>query len=161
MSCSLAGPISAMLFDFDVNKMAAHDLTVNEAVEAIRQQAIQVAAGGNMNPRGRSRIHGVEEAKDIILKVAPGGRIIYLKDLARLKAEGVEHNAARFNGKPVASLFVYALPQAQPAGIESSRSRNSWRACANAYPPEFPSMWPSISRRIWTGRPVTIKFGST
>jgi multidrug efflux pump subunit AcrB len=106
--------------DLDVNQMAAHDLSVNETIEAIRQQNIQVAGGlgkGNVPPL---LFLDPDRAKDIIVKVAPGGRILYLKDVARLEARRLERNTACFNGKPATSLFVYSLPQANRKALSTA-----------------------------------------
>jgi multidrug efflux pump subunit AcrB len=102
----------------DLNQLAAHEITVNDAIDAIRQQNVRFA-GPIGQPPLPGKLH-VEHAKQIILKVAPGGRILYLKDMARLEDKEVERNVARFNGKPVASLFIYALPQANSRELRSA-----------------------------------------
>ena len=90
--------------EIDLKRLAAHDLTLDEVVRAIQQQTVGVAGG-----LGRLRFLDEDGANNIILKALPGPRIIYLKDVARAGMREIG-DAPRFNGRPVASLFMYPLP---------------------------------------------------
>lgn len=97
----------------DEEKLATHDLTVIDVVQAIQQQQALVAGGlGKFLPPPRGRFLDPQQVNDIIVKAGPGAVILRLKDLARLELAAVERSTSRFNGKRVVSLFVYSLAQA-------------------------------------------------
>ncbi len=93
--------------EIDLKKLADHDLTLDEAIDSIRQQHVQPAAmhGGQF-----PHIADADRVRDTILKAGPGASIIRLKDVASVEVSTDNRGTARFNGRPVASLLVYPLP---------------------------------------------------
>ncbi len=105
--------------EFDLKQLSAHDLTINDAVQAIREQngAVAIGLAGNNNPR--PLIPDLERVRETIVKVGPDRRILRLKDVARLDAGVKERSTARFNARPVLALFVYVHAQADVRGLKA------------------------------------------
>jgi HAE1 family hydrophobic/amphiphilic exporter-1 len=103
--------------------LKARNLTTDDILTAIRTQNIQVAAGqlGSMpSPKDQQfqytiqtlgRLSSPEEFGDIILKAAPDGRILTLKDVARIElgAEAYYWYVA-LNGQPSVAMGIFQTP---------------------------------------------------
>ena len=123
----------------DPNKLKARSLTTQDALDAISEQNVQVAAGRigeEPAPAGtafqlvvntQGRLQTDEQFKDIIIKTAAGGRITRVRDVVVEDAFdstgepiqlGVERGAkdynrgSTFNGAPCTTIFIYQLPGA-------------------------------------------------
>ena len=123
----------------DPNKLEARRLTVEDVLNAIREQNVQVAAGRigeEPAPVGtafqlvintQGRLTTDEQFADIIVRTAAGGRITRVRDLVvddhdnestGEVRKGVERGGKNYNlgstylGKPSTTLFVYQLPGA-------------------------------------------------
>src|SRR5215470_8431505 len=87
----------AMRIWLDPDKIAARNLTASDVVNAIREQNVQVAAGGigqqpvnhpvsfELQINAKGRLISTEEFEQIIIKTGPNGEKILLKDLARIE----------------------------------------------------------------------------
>jgi len=87
----------AMRIWLDPDKVASHQLTAGDVVNAIREQNIQVSAGQIGAPpmpqkndflvsvNARGRLVTEQEFGNIVLKVDDGGRITHLSDVARIE----------------------------------------------------------------------------
>lgn len=109
----------------DPQRLAARDLSVNDVVNAVRQQNLQPAIGQiGQSPAADGQllqiplsIHGrlVEpsEFEDIIIRRSADGRVIRIKDVgyAELDARSQDINN-RFDGKPTVGLAIFQLPDA-------------------------------------------------
>jgi multidrug efflux pump subunit AcrB len=117
----------------DPQKLASLDLTASEAMNAIREQNVDVAAGNvgqQPVPKGQDyqlvlntlgRLTTPEQFGKIIVKVGSGGRLVYLRDVARLDL-GAQNSdlictlSTVKDGKPIqyqsVALAVFALPTA-------------------------------------------------
>ncbi len=117
----------------DPRKLAALELTAGDVVEAIRQQNVIVAAGNigqQPVPAGQEyqlvlntlgRLSTTEEFGDIVVKVGSDGRLVYLKEVARmdLGAQNADLSCTlsiNQDGKsiryPSVGLGVYTTPTA-------------------------------------------------
>src|SRR5690606_14760551 len=87
----------------DPSRMAERNLTASDAIAAIREQNVQVAAGViGASPAGpevatqfsvnaRGRLQTEEEFADIILKTSPDGGVTRLGDVARIELAASEY----------------------------------------------------------------------
>ncbi|MGC8906352.1 MAG: efflux RND transporter permease subunit [Desulfomonilaceae bacterium] len=113
----------AMRLWLDPEKLRARNLTVDDVVNALRQQNVQVAAGQlgqppvpkdqvyQLNVNTLGRLQTVEEFEDVIIKTGEGTRAIRVKDMGKVELGGRAYDfASLFNGKPAATLVVYQSP---------------------------------------------------
>src|SRR3954467_7717623 len=107
----------------DPGKMSFRNLTAADVAAAIEQQNVQVAAGQigqppvppgqvfqlTMSPLGR--LTDPEQFSDIILKSDPDGRIVRLRDVARIEmgAQGYDQTCT-LDQKPSVALSIYQRP---------------------------------------------------
>jgi len=109
----------------DPEKLAARNLTAGDVAAAIREQNIPVAAGqiGQPPTTGgqlfqfpmsvRGRMIEAEEFGNIIVKRTPGGRMLRLKDVARVELGAKNQDiSAKVNGMATVGLAVFQLPDA-------------------------------------------------
>jgi multidrug efflux pump len=113
----------AMRVWLDPDKVAAKGLTASEVVAAIREQNVQVAAGGvGQQPSSRpvdtellinakGRLGTEEEFGAIVVKNGAHGERVQLRDVARLEL-GASDYALRslLNNKPAVALPIAQLP---------------------------------------------------
>ncbi|MBI1189684.1 MAG: multidrug efflux RND transporter permease subunit [Tepidisphaera sp.] len=117
----------------DPYKLKVRELTVDDVSNAIRQQNVQVAAGSIGRPPApegtdfefivntKGRLKTPEEFGDIIVKTADEGRVVRVKDVARIELGSRDYSTvATFNGKPNAIMVVYQLPGANLVDITNN-----------------------------------------
>jgi multidrug efflux pump len=114
-------------------KLASLDLTASEVINSIREQNVDVAAGNigqQPVPKGQNyqlvlntqgRLTTTEQFGNIIVKVGAGGRLVYLRDVARLEL-GAQNSdlictlSTVKDGEPKqypsVAMAVFALPTA-------------------------------------------------
>jgi len=117
----------------DPEKLKIRDLTTNDVADAIREQNVQVAAGQigappaakgqvfqyNVNTLGR--LSTEEQFENIILKIGEGGRILRLRDVARVELGAKSYTTnARLNDAPSIAIGVYQLPGANALDIATA-----------------------------------------
>src|SRR4051812_1047340 len=107
----------------DPGKMAFRNLTSSDVTRAIEQQNAQVAAGQIGQPpvpNGQvfqytmstlGRLADAEQFADMILKTDAQGRIVRLRDVARIElgAQGYDQSCT-LDGKPSVALSIYQRP---------------------------------------------------
>ncbi len=105
--------------------MKARTLTTEDVLSAVREQNIQVAAGqiGSMPSSANQkfqytiktlgRLSSSQEFENIILKAAPNGQILRLKDVARVEL-GAEayYWSVKLTGKPSVAMGIFQTPGA-------------------------------------------------
>jgi multidrug efflux pump len=109
----------------DPGKLAVRGLTANDVVKAIREQNTSVAAGHLGQEPARSgqgfqiplNVHGrlsdVEEFENIILKTGEDGRVLRLKNVARVELGPKNVDlTCHVDGHPASSVTVWQLPGA-------------------------------------------------
>jgi len=121
----------AMRLWLDPMRLAKRDLTAQDVVNALREQNVQVAAGQVGEPpsvpgqsfqisvRAEGRLNDPKQFDDIILKRAPDGSLIRLRDVGRaeLGAESYGTNLT-FNGHEAIGLGVMQLSNANALDVD-------------------------------------------
>jgi hydrophobic/amphiphilic exporter-1 (mainly G- bacteria), HAE1 family len=105
------------------DRLAQMGITVPEIINAIQQQNTVNPAGtigGEPVPpgqqytyavRSQGRLETSEEFENIVLRAAPGGAIVRIRDVARVELGSQNYSMlARLNGKPCALIALYQLP---------------------------------------------------
>jgi len=109
----------------DPDRLAARNLTASDVIKALREQNMQVAAGQIGQPPTATgqecqvtlttlgRLTSPEQFGDVILRATSDGRLVRLKDVARV-AMGArsQDTLCRLDGKPSVGLSIYQLPDA-------------------------------------------------
>src|SRR5262249_11900795 len=107
----------------DPEKMSYRNLTATDVVAAIQQQNIQVAAGQIGQPpvpsgqvfqytmSTKGRLVDPDEFGEMILKNDASGRIVRLRDVARIELGPQAYDqACTLDGKPSVALSIYQRP---------------------------------------------------
>lgn len=107
----------------DPDKMASRGLIATDVINALREQNVQVAAGQIGQPpvpRGidfqytmstLGRLTRPEQFEAIILKRGEGGRVTYLRDVARIELGAKNQDqTCTLDGKSSAALAIFQLP---------------------------------------------------
>src|SRR5512147_1183595 len=105
------------------DRLAQMGITVPEIINAIQQQNTVNPAGkvgGEPVPKGQEftyavrsqgRLETEEQFGEIVLRAAPGGAIVRVKDVARIELGSQNYDMmARLNGGPCALIALYQLP---------------------------------------------------
>jgi HAE1 family hydrophobic/amphiphilic exporter-1 len=113
----------AMRFWVKPDQLAKLSITVPEIVSAIQSQNTVNPAGqigGEPAPKGQEFTYSVraqgrlttpEQFEQIVLRAAPDGGIVRLKDVARVELGAQDYTVtSHLNGKPAAIVAVYQLP---------------------------------------------------
>jgi HAE1 family hydrophobic/amphiphilic exporter-1/multidrug efflux pump len=67
------------------------------------------------------RLRSVEEFENVVLKAGPNGSIVRLRDVARIELAATDYTrSSRLNGRPVALLGVYQLPDANALEVSKN-----------------------------------------
>ncbi len=118
-----AGDYSMRIW-LDPEAMRIRNLSAQQVYSAIQSQNMEVSAGNVGQPLGRTgnnafqytlnvkgRLTTPEEFGNIILRIEDGGRILRLKDVARIELGSQNYNVvSRLKGQPTAGIAVYQLP---------------------------------------------------
>ncbi len=105
------------------DRLAQMGITVPEIINAIQQQNTvnpSGTIGGEPVPKGQEYTYAVrsqgrlqtqQEFENIVLRAAPGGAIVRVKDVARVELGAQNYSMlARLNGKSCALIALYQLP---------------------------------------------------
>lgn len=117
-----AGSYSMRIW-LDPNAMRIRNLTPDMIFQAISTQNTQVSAGYVGQPIAKAdnpfqytltvkgRLTTPEEFGDIILRTEEGGKILRLKDVARIELGSSSYNVtSKLKGQPSAAIAIYQLP---------------------------------------------------
>ncbi len=67
------------------------------------------------------RLRSVDEFENVVLKAGPNGSIVRLRDVARIELAATDYTrSSRLNGRPVALLGVYQLPDANALEVSKN-----------------------------------------
>lgn len=107
------------------DNLASKQLTATDLAAAITEQNVQAAAGAIGQPPQppgldfqypvsvKGRLDTPEEFENIVLKAAPGGQVLQVKDVARTELGSQNYNSfGRLNGKAAIPIMIYQLPGA-------------------------------------------------
>src|SRR6201994_1707939 len=136
----------AMRLWLDPAKIASRDMTVDDVLNAVREQNVQVAAGqigGQpalpntdfeyiVNAMGRLQTEA--EFGNIIIKSGAAGDVVYLRDVARVEL-GPESYALRsmLDAKPAVGIPVFQLPGANALDL-SAAVRKTMAELSKSFP---------------------------
>lgn len=114
----------------DPERLKARDLTTDDVLGAIRRQNIQVAAGqigGMPSPPDQQfqytvktlgRLSTVEEFGNIIVRTEPGGRLLRVRDVARVELGSQNYFwYVKHMGTPAVAVGIYPTPQANALDV--------------------------------------------
>src|SRR5438552_1617329 len=130
----------------DPEKMSARKITAGDVVTAIEQQNIQVAAGQIGQPPVPSgqifqftmttlgRLADPEQFADMILKSDSEGRVLRLRDVARLELGALGYDqTCTLDGRPSVALSVYQLPGSNALDV-AGRVRGKMEELKDRFP---------------------------
>jgi hydrophobe/amphiphile efflux-1 (HAE1) family protein len=120
----------SMRFWLDPDKLTSMALTAQDVINAVRDQNVQVAAGGIGDPPSpkdqafqytittKGRLDNVDEFENIIVRTRPDGAVVRMKDVARVEL-GAENYRwfTDLSGRESASVGVYQLPGANAVEV--------------------------------------------
>lgn len=114
----------------DPETLKTRGITAEDVIKAVSEQNVQVAAGqigAPPSPAGvqfqytvktLGRLKSVEEFENIIVKTGDDGRLLRLKDVARVElGSQIYTTYAQFNGDPCVGIGVYQLPGANAMAV--------------------------------------------
>ncbi len=114
----------------DPDKLRARSVTTDDVLAAIRQQNIQVAAGqigGMPSPKTQQfqytvttlgRLSAPAEFENIIVRTEPGGRLLRVKDVARVELGAQNYFwYVKYNGIPSVAVGIYPTPEANALSV--------------------------------------------
>ncbi len=102
----------------DPERIAVRDLTAEQVLEALRAQNVQVAGGSLGEPpvdtksafqislQMKGRLKSAEEFENIIVKSGADGRVVRLKDVARVELGALSYNAQGYADRYPAVIVV-------------------------------------------------------
>src|ERR1700742_1896153 len=136
----------AMRIWLDPAKISSRDMTVDDVLNAVREQNVQVAPGQIgaqpalpntdfeyiVNAMGRLQTEA--EFSNIIIKTGANGDVVYLRDVARVEL-GPESYALRsmLDAKPAVGIPVFQLPGANALQL-SAAVRKTMADLAKSFP---------------------------
>ena len=117
------GAAYGMRIWLDPDKLRSYGLTTTDVQASLRGQNVQVAAGAVGQPpltgkqafqytvTTQGRLTEKEQFEGIVLKSGDNGRLVYLRDVARVELGAQDYNTfASRSGKEASSILVYQLP---------------------------------------------------
>jgi HAE1 family hydrophobic/amphiphilic exporter-1 len=131
------------------DRLAQMGITVPEIIAAIRAQndvnpAGQV--GGEPVPRGQEftysvraqgRLSSPEEFEQIVLRAAPGGAFVRVRDVARVELGAQNYSVvSRLNGRPTALVALYQMPDSN-AVLAAQGARELMEEAKKSFPPDM------------------------
>ena len=136
----------AMRLWLDPGQIAARSMTVDEVLNAVREQNAQVAAGrigGQPSLPGtqfgyivnaQGRLRSEAEFGNIIIKTGDDGDVVYLRDVARIEL-GPETYSLRsmLDGSPAVAIPVFQLPGANALTL-SNEVRATMQELSRSFP---------------------------
>jgi len=113
------------------SRLEAHGITTSDVIHAIQEQNVQVAAGKLGEPPAppgqqfeytvnvKGRLADAKEFGNIIVKSDPGGRLLRVRDVARVELGAQTYNVFGLrNNKPSAILAIYQIPGANAIDVQ-------------------------------------------
>ena len=130
----------------DPDKLSAYSLTSGDVLDAVRGQNVQVsggALGSQPSPadtafqfvvKTQGRFEDANQFREIIVRSTSDGRVIRLKDVARIEIAAQDYtNASSLNGKPSVALGIFQRP-----GTNALASANQIKAKMEELAKSFP-----------------------
>jgi len=137
----------------DPEKLASRNMTASDAVRAIREQNLQVAAGTIGQPpvpsgqafqvtiSTQGRLLDEQQFGEIVIKQGPQGQVTRISDVARVELAARDYTiSSRLSGKAAAALIIWQLP-----GSNAIETSDAVRAKLAELKKNFP---PGIDYRV-------------
>ncbi len=131
------------------DRMATLGVTTGDVFSALREQNVQVPAGKVGAPpfvsgqqteytlQLRGRLQSVAEFRDVVLRAAPDGSLVRLRDVARVELGRSSYAAiGEVNGHPAVNLAVFMQPGAN-ALETGDRVKAAMRELAGQFPEDL------------------------
>ncbi|MFZ0827785.1 MAG: multidrug efflux RND transporter permease subunit [Verrucomicrobiia bacterium] len=131
------------------DRLAQMGITIPEIINAIQQQNTvnpSGQVGGEPVPPGQAftyavrsqgRLETAEQFGEIVLRAAPGGSIVRVKDVARIELGAQNYNMkARLNGKPSALIALYQLPDSNAVDA-ANQAKQLMAKLKESFPPDM------------------------
>ncbi len=132
----------------DPDRLSALDVTPQQVIDALQEQNKQIAAGKLNAPpldsdaafeliiNTQGRLETEREFGSIIIKYLPDGRIIYLRDVARIELGSYTYgNESYINNKSAVTMGAYQLPNANAMEL-SKKVRAELEEMKKSFPPD-------------------------
>jgi multidrug efflux pump len=131
----------------DPERVAAHNLTAGDVVQALREQNVQVAAGVigqppvpqgtayqlSINTLGRLR--DAEQFADIVIKTGEDGRMTRVRDVARVELGARDYSSNSYlDGHPAVGLGIFQRPGSNALATAES-VRRTMDELSQQFPP--------------------------
>jgi HAE1 family hydrophobic/amphiphilic exporter-1 len=136
----------AMRLWLNPDKLKARHLTTHDIIAAVQEQNVQVAAGQlgtfpidedqvyQYTLKTLGRLSSVEQFENIIIRTTPDGRILRLKDVARIELGSELYNwFVQHNGRPSVALGVFQLPGANSLEV-AKNIRKEMKSLSKNFP---------------------------
>ncbi len=131
------------------DRLAQMGITVPEIINAVQAQNNVNPAGkigGEPVPKGQEftyavrapgRLQTSEEFENIVLRAAPGGAIVRVKDVARVELGAQNYDMlARLNGGPCALVALYQLPNSNAVDA-AKKAKELMEKLKKNFPPDM------------------------
>ena len=144
---TLFGPLDySMRIWLNLDRMSSLDITADDVVKAVQAQNVQAAVGlvgaaplidevgFQLNITTQGRLLTTGEFEDIVVRAAPDGALVRIKDIARVELGAkTSDSIGRYNGKPAAGIQIYQLP-----GANALATAQGVRQALKDLEPRFP-----------------------
>src|SRR3954452_25270482 len=132
----------------DPDRASTLNLTVDEIIAAVRAQNAQVAAGSvgqapfnrggsafELSLQAKGRLTTPEEFGDIIVARPSSGRVIHLRDVARIELGAQDYSVNAFrSGQPTVAIRITQLPGSN--ALDTARAvKSELNSAARNFPP--------------------------
>ncbi len=137
----------------DPEKLSSLELTATDVVDALREQNVQVAAGVIGQPPVSAsnafqytvstlgRLDDAEQFAEIVVKTSADGRVVRVKNVARVELAAVDYSVNSYlGGKPAVALAIQQRP-----GSNALATAEAVRATITELSRDFP---PGLEYRI-------------
>ena len=131
----------------DPEKLLARGITTPDVQAALAEQNVQVAAGQlgqqpapasqgfQMTVTTQGRLSDPNEFKRIVIKTDDAGRVVYLRDVARVELGAQDYNQfTTKEGSPAAGVIIYQLPGANSLEV-GKRVKAALADISTSFPP--------------------------
>ncbi len=130
----------------DPDRIAARDLTAEQVLDALRAQNVQVAGGSLGEPpvdtrnafqiplQMKGRLKTADEFENIIVKAGLDGRVVRLKDVARVELGALSYNAQGYADRYPAVIVVVDQQPGTNAVAATSGIKETMAELAKSFP---------------------------
>ena len=130
----------------DPERIALRNLTAEEVLTALRSQNIQVAGGNLGEPpidgktafqvslQLKGRLRTADEFNDVIVKIAPDGRVVRLKDIGRAEMGALNYGSYGYADRNPATVLVVSQQTGSNALTASNAVKASIAEMAKSFP---------------------------